>query len=188
MLKSVCVFCGSSRGNSPIYETSAKELAVALSNNSLDLVYGGSNIGLMGVVASTMLSLGRSATGVIPTALYEAVEQLEGIELIVVDTMHERKSTMYEKADAFIALPGGIGTFEELLEVYTWVQLGYLKKPVSLLNINGYYDHLIAQLQHSTESGFMKQHHLDSLIIESDPKLLIERLGSASYSYIPKWQ
>ncbi len=188
MTRSVCVFCGSSKGNSPVYEASAVKLAEALSNHSLDLVYGGSNIGLMGIVASTMLKLGRKAIGVIPTTLYEAVEQLAGIELIVVDTMHERKAAMYERADAFIALPGGIGTFEELLEVYTWVQLGYLNKPVSLLNINGYYDHLIAQLQHSTESGFMKQHHLDSLIIEQDPELLIERLNSATYTYTPKWQ
>lgn len=188
MISTVCVFCGSSRGNSPVYAEAAKQLADTLSKKELDLVYGGSNIGLMGIVASTMLDAGRKVTGVIPQALFDAVEHLEVTELKVVDTMHERKAAMYEAADAFIALPGGIGTFEELLEVYTWGQLGYLNKPVSILNINGYYDHLVSQLNHSVASGFMKQTHLDSLIIESSPEPLVERLGSYTYDYTPKWQ
>ena len=188
MISTVCIFCGSSSGNSPVFADAAASLASLMADRGLDMVYGGSNIGLMGLVASTMLERGRSVTGIIPRALFEVVEHLEVTDLKVVETMHERKAAMYERSDAFIALPGGIGTFEELLEVYTWGQLGYLEKPVSILNVEGYYDHLIMQLRHSVGSGFMKQHHLDSLIIESDPSALLDRLESSTYTFQPKWQ
>lgn len=187
MITSICVFCGSSSGNLDIYRQAAVSLGETLSRAGIDLVYGGSNIGLMGTVARTMLEHGRKVTGIIPKALHSVVDPLEVSELIVVDTMHERKASMYERSDAFIALPGGIGTFEELLETYTWSQLGYLQKPVGILNTNGYYDLLIKQLAHSVSSGFMKQSHFDELIVSDTPKDLLRSMEDYSYAYKPKW-
>jgi uncharacterized protein (TIGR00730 family) len=188
VIRTVCVFCGSSTGSSGCYPTGAQLLGNVLADAGMDLVYGGSDVGLMGLVARTMLARSRRVTGIIPRALQEVTRPLDITELIIVDTMHERKAAMYERSDAFIALPGGIGTFEELLEAFTWSQLGYLKKPVAVLNINGYYDLLLQQLAVSVRSGFMKQTHLDGLLVHDDPNELVGMLQSTDYAYHPKWQ
>jgi uncharacterized protein (TIGR00730 family) len=187
-IQSICVFCGSSMGSNPCYEKSASALADELSSRGIDLVYGGSDIGLMGTVARAMLKHGRKVTGIIPRALHEHVKTLDVSDLIVVETMHERKAAMYERADAFLALPGGIGTFEELLEVYTWSQLGYLEKPTSLLNVNGYFDFLLKQLEHSAREGFMKQFHIENLLVSSSPATLLDKIASYQYTFRAKWE
>jgi len=150
--------------------------------NQIGLVYGGGNRGLMGVVAKTVFVLGGDVTGVLPEALNLASVRQEVVEtkLIVVPTMHERKATMYSLADAFIALPGGIGTFEEFLEVLTWLQLGYHHKPVALLNTAGFYDPLLHLFQHSSNEGFLHEDLLDALIVEEDEKLLLRRMQDIS--------
>ncbi len=186
MIKSVCVFCGSSTGVSECYSQAAKTLGEVLSQEEIDLVYGGSNVGLMGIVARTMINHGRHVTGIIPSALHRIVEPLDITKLIIVDTMHQRKAAMYERSDAFIALAGGIGTLEEFMETFTWQQLGYLQKPIALLNTNGYYDLLIKQLEHNIAAGFMKQANLDDLIISDDPRELIDAFHSYTYTYRAK--
>ncbi|MGM0431816.1 MAG: TIGR00730 family Rossman fold protein [Spirochaetota bacterium] len=187
-IKTLCVFCGSSMGTDALYAEGAEAFASALCEEGIDLVYGGSNVGLMGVIARKMLDGNRKVTGVIPVSLRKQVEHLEVSQLIVVESMHERKATMYGLADAFTALPGGIGTFEELLEVYTWSQLGYLSKPVSLLNIGSYFDPLIQQLHHSAAAGFIKQEHLESLLVSSRPRELLSLIRTSTYEYKAKWE
>lgn len=179
-IKRLCVFCGSSVGNSPIYEKEAREFALAMVKNELELVYGGGGIGLMGIIANTIKNNNLKVTGIIPTKIYEMVKEIESYEdeLIIVDNMHQRKATMYENSDAFVALPGGIGTLEELLEIFTWFQLGYHNKAVGLLDINGYYSNLIRFFDDMHQEGFVKKEALSSLIIESDPHVLIEKLKS----------
>jgi hypothetical protein len=175
-------------GASDSYRQAAVSLADEMAARGIDLVYGGSDIGLMGVVARRMLEKGRHVTGIIPKMLHDHVKSLDVSDLIIVGTMHERKAAMYERSDAFLALPGGIGTLEELLEVYTWAQLGYHTKPASVLNIEGYYNHLIKQLEHSTQEGFMQSSHLDGLLISSVPKRLIDMIESYEHAYRPKWE
>lgn len=177
-IKTLAVFCGSSEGANPLYKETAQELGKQMHVQHVTLVYGGGNRGLMGIVAESLYSLGGRVIGVLPQALNRSDVRLHPVEerLIVVPTMHERKATMYELADAFVALPGGIGTFEEILEVYTWLQLGYHTKPVALLNIAGFYDSLLAFLEHSVQEGFLKADHFAALIVESDIERLFDRL------------
>ena len=155
-MKRLCVFCGSNRGTHPAYEQAAVNLGQTLAAQGIGLVYGGGNVGLMGALANSVLAAGGEAIGVIPTFLRDkelAHSQLT--QLHVVDSMHTRKAMMADMADGFIALPGGLGTFEELFEVWTWRQLGYHDKPIGLLNVAGYYDAMLAFLQHSVASGFI---------------------------------
>lgn len=177
-IKTIAVFCGSSAGKNPLYEQKAIDLGKTLFNNQIGLVYGGGTRGLMGVVANTVFALGGSVIGVLPEALNLASvrQAVVETELIVVPTMHDRKAKMYSLADAFIALPGGIGTFEEFLEVFTWLQLGYHHKPVALLNTAGFYDPLLQLLQHSSKEGFLHKDLLDALIVEEDETLLLKRM------------
>ena len=179
-IQTVAVFCGSSTGKNPLYKQVAEQMGEALYHRGLSLVYGGGNRGLMGIVAESLYMRGGSVIGVLPEALNRSDVRLRTVEkqLIIVPTMHERKAKMYELADAFIALPGGIGTFEEILEVYTWLQLGYHTKPVALLNVSGYYDHLLAFLDHSTEEGFLKSDHRSALIVDSDSETLLSKIES----------
>ena len=165
-------------GAKALYKEKAEVLGKLLRTYDIGLVYGGGNRGLMGVVAETVHTLGGRVIGVLPEALNREDVRLKVVEdqLIVVPTMHERKAKMYELADAFIALPGGIGTFEEILEVYTWLQLGYHQKPVALLNIDGFYDQLLAFLEHSCKEGFLHKDHFEALIVEQDEKTLLKRL------------
>jgi uncharacterized protein (TIGR00730 family) len=187
-ISSICVFCGSSMGADDSYRLAALSLADEMARRQIDLVYGGSDIGLMGVVARRMLEKGRTVTGIIPKMLHDHVKSLDVSDLIIVDTMHERKAAMYDRSDAFLALPGGIGTLEELLEVYTWSQLGYHTKPASVLNVEGYYDHLIKQLEHSTQEGFMKSSHLAGLLVSSSPEHLLDLIETYEHAFRPKWE
>lgn len=162
----VAVYCGSRLGNGDVYEQAARELGSALANNGMGLVYGGASIGLMGAVADEVINGGAQAVGVIPTFMLKheiAHEQLTRLHLT--DTMHTRKTVMAEYADAFITLPGGLGTLEEIMEIATWRQLYQHEKPMIILNINGFYDRMIEHLKYTAEQGFMKQEDLDRLVV-----------------------
>lgn len=187
-MKSLCVFCGSSAGHNPIYVKQARVLGEILVKEELRLVYGGGNVGLMGIIADEVLKLGGEVTGVIPHFLFEwEVGHTALTELIKVESMHERKKIMSELADGFIAMPGGFGTLEELGEIITWVQLSIVQKPVGILNVNGFYDQLIAQLDNMVVEGFLKIQNRELLISHSDPEELLRLMQS--YKPIPtkKW-
>ncbi|MDG2336124.1 MAG: TIGR00730 family Rossman fold protein [Myxococcota bacterium] len=174
-LRRLCVFCGSNRGDRPAYAQAARAMGQSLLERDLELVFGGGHIGLMGVVADTVLEGGGRVIGVIPRALEERELAHRGLtELHVVSSMHERKAMMEDLSDAFIAMPGGIGTFEEILEILTWSQLEIHPKPSGLLNVEGYYDKLIALLDQAIASGFMPASSLDSLYSGTDSGALIE--------------
>lgn len=169
------MYCGSSDGARPEYSQAAAALGRAMLENNFDLVYGGASVGLMGTVADTVLKGGGRVTGVIPESLINRELGHTGLtELAVVDSMHERKSMMAELSDGFIALPGGIGTMEEFFEMLTWSQLGFHKKPCALLNVAGYYDHLNAFMQHGVNQGFIRKETQAKLIIQNDPKALLD--------------
>lgn len=156
-MRSVCVYCGSSMGADPAYAEATKELATALASRGIRVVYGGASVGLMGLVADTVLAAGGEVAGVIPKVLVDREVAHSGLtELHTVGSMHERKALMAELSDAFIALPGGIGTLEELVEVYTWSYLGIHDKPFGVINTNGYYDGFTAFLDHSVTQGFLR--------------------------------
>jgi len=176
-LKSICVYCGSSLGRLDAYSTAACALAASLVTQNIRLVYGGAKVGIMGLLADTVLKLGGEAVGVIPTALVEKEVAHTGLtELHVTQSMQERKTRMAELSDGFIALPGGIGTLEELFEVWTWAQLGFHQKPCGLLNVEGYFDSLVMFLDHAVDEQYLKQPHRSMLIVESDSTKLLERL------------
>ncbi len=186
-MNSVCVFCGSSTGFDAIYAEQTKMLGKILAERNLRLVYGGGNVGLMGLLASTVLESGGSVTGIIPKAIHEKVPALPGAETRVVEGMHARKQAMHDLSDGFIALPGGIGTFEELLEAFTWSQLGFHQKPVALLNIKGYYDSLSELLNHSVQEGFMRDSHRKTLLVDEDPQALLAKMASYQPLSEDKW-
>jgi uncharacterized protein (TIGR00730 family) len=176
-MRRVCVYCGSSSGFDPVYQAAAVELGTLLAAAGIGLVYGGGNIGLMGALADAALAGGGEVIGIIPHHLIALeVGHRQLTSLIAVDSMHARKHQMADLSDAFIALPGGIGTAEELLEVFTWLQLGIHAKPVAVLNINGYFDHLLQFLGHMEQSGFLKREHREMLIIEQKCSRLLEQL------------
>ncbi len=187
-MKRVCVFLGSNHGNRPAYRVAAEELAAALTERGLGLVYGGAKVGLMGVLADAVLARGGHVIGVIPGFLGGTERAHRGLpDLRVVGSMHERKATMADLADGFIALPGGVGTFEEIFEVYTWVQLGLHAKPCALLNIAGYYDGMAQQLDHAVAEGFVKEVHRGMLLIDRDPEALLDRMAAYTPAHVPKW-
>lgn len=162
----VAVYCGSRLGNSDIYEQAARDLGHALAENGMGLVYGGASIGLMGAVADEVIKGGAQAVGVIPTfMLKHEIAHQDLTRLHLTDTMHTRKTVMAEYADAFITLPGGLGTLEEIMEIATWRQLYQHEKPMIILNINGFYDRLVEHLQYTTEQGFMKPEDLERLVV-----------------------
>jgi len=176
---SVCVYCGSRTGADPRHADAARALGSLLGARGARLVYGGGRVGLMGVVADAALAAGALALGVIPRSLMEREVGHRGLtELQVVETMHERKRRMAEQADAFVALPGGIGTFEELFEVWTWRQLGYHDQPIGLLNVAGYYDPLLAFMRQTERAGFVSEDTLAMLAVDDDPARLLERLAA----------
>lgn len=163
-MKKLCVFCGSASGNHPKYVELGKIIGEMLVKNNVALVYGGASIGLMGAIADSVLSNGGKVIGVIPKALVDYEVAHEGLsELFVVDNMHQRKQLMYDNADAFLSLPGGMGTLDEMFEVLTWTQLKYHQKPSYILNFEGFYDSLLSYLKHSNAEGFVKNEHLDLL-------------------------
>lgn len=187
-MKSICVFCGSNSGSNDLYKEMAENLAQELVEQKITLVYGGGSIGLMGKISSSVLEKGGKVIGVIPKFLAEKeLAQTAVTDLRIVDSMHERKALMAELSDGFIAMPGGIGTLEEIFEVYTWSQLGLHIKPCGLLNVNGYYHHLIEFLYHMVEEKFMKPENRDMLLIHEKPKLLIELMRNYRSPKIDKW-
>lgn len=176
----LCVFCGSSTGTESAYAQAATELGRTLAQQEIGLVYGGGSVGLMGAVAEGALAAGGEAIGIIPESLFNAEEGHLGLSrLEVVADMHTRKARMAELADGFIALPGGIGTFEELFEVWTWAQLGYHSKPIGLLDVDNFYQPLLQFLEHTREQGFIRQRCRDLLLVEeSIPDLLRHMLAA----------
>lgn len=177
---SVCVYCGSSVGNNPVFADAARSLGRKLVEQNLSLVYGGGHVGLMGIVADAVLDAGGEVTGVIPKALMDSEVGHERLtRLFVVKDMHERKALMAEHAHGFIAMPGGIGTLEELFEALTWAQLGFHEKPVGLFNVDGFYDKLIEFLNQLTSQGFLRPEHRDLLIVQAEPDALITQLKNS---------
>jgi len=187
-MKAVCVYCGSSPGRLAVYASAARALGQALVDRDLGLVYGGASIGLMGLIADTVLQLGGRVVGVIPQALArKEVVHRHLTELHVTQSMHERKTMMAELSDGFIAMPGGIGTFEEIFEIWTWAQLGIHAKPCGLLNVAGYYDALTTFLDHATAEEFLKPPHRSLLIVEQAPQALLDRFVSYRSPRVQKW-
>jgi len=179
-MKSIAVYCGASLGADPVYADAARSLARALVEHNIGLVYGGGKVGLMGVIADEVLRLGGDATGVIPKHLVEREVGHAGLtRLFVVKDMHERKAMMSDLAEGFIAMPGGMGTLEELFEMVTWAQLGIHAKPIGLLNVNGFYDGLASFIDHLVGTGFVRPAHAELLVRDADPDVLIRRLRQA---------
>ena len=186
--RSVCVFCGSSPGADPAYAEAARSLGLALVESNLRLVYGGGNVGLMGILADSVVDAGGTVVGVIPKFLAKKELAHRGIsEVREVETMHERKTTMMELADAFVALPGGIGTLEEFFEVWTWVQLGLMKKPIGILNVEHLFDPLLTFMEELTRQRFIKPEHHDLLVVAENPIDLLKRLWETDYPAADKW-
>ena len=180
---SVCVYCGSRPGTDPAYAEAARQTGLLIGQRGWQLVYGGGKVGLMGIVANAVLEAGGRVVGVIPRKLMEREVGHTGLsETHIVDTMHQRKQLMAERADAFLALPGGIGTLEELFEVWTWRQIGYHDQPIGLLNVGGFYDGMLAFLKHTVQAGFLDLKQVESLHIAAEPAPLLDRLGQAARS------
>ena len=183
-MKRLCVFCGSNTGSNPIYRAEAEKLGRLLAARGIELVYGAGNIGLMGAVADACLEAGGTVIGVIPEALMgkevagRAVDHRALTRIEVVDSMHTRKARMAELSDGFIALPGGLGTFEELFEILTWAQLGFHNKPVALLNCEGYYQPLIQMMDRGVGEGFMKAENRGLLLVEDNVYALLRAMGA----------
>jgi uncharacterized protein (TIGR00730 family) len=178
---SICVYCGARHGQKAAYTEAARALGTAIGVRGWQLVYGGGKVGLMGEVADAALAAGGRVVGVIPESLKRAEVGHEGLtELHVVPTMHVRKQMMAQRADAFIALPGGIGTLEELFEAWTWRQLGYHDQPIGLLNIEGYYDDLLRFMQHAVAQGFLSEAQNQVLRVQTDPEALLKELAESA--------
>jgi uncharacterized protein (TIGR00730 family) len=173
----ICVFCGTNPGSRPAYGLAARELGRVLAEQSIELVYGGASVGIMGELADSVQEHGGHVTGIIPQQLMEKEAAHTGIRnLIVVASMHQRKSQMADMSDGFIALPGGIGTLEGFFEVLTWGQLGIHAKPAGILNIEGYFDGLTGFLDHAVREGFLTEPHRHAIVVETNPGLLLERM------------
>ncbi|WP_027091004.1 TIGR00730 family Rossman fold protein [Cohnella thermotolerans] len=178
-MNKVAVYCGSSDGASDAYKAGARALGRELAERGVALVYGGACVGIMGAVADAVLEAGGQAIGIMPAFLQNREIAHRGLsELVVVETMHERKAKMAEQADGFIALPGGPGTLEEFFEIFTWAQLGLHRKPFGLLNVNGYYDPLVELLRHMAKERFMQEQYLSAMIVEEDPARLLDRFSA----------
>ncbi len=187
-MRRICVFCGSSFGSRPEYRQAAAEVGSLLARKGVGLVYGGSNVGLMSVVADTVLEGGGDVIGVIPDALVAKEVAHRGLaDLRVVSSMHERKALMGELSSAFLALPGGFGTLEEFIEAVTWSQLGLHRKPCGLLNLCGFYDSLLALLDHAVEERFLRPENRALVLAETDAETLIDKLLSHQPPYVEKW-
>lgn len=184
----ICIFSGSNPGRLPIYKDAATALGTALARAGIGVVYGGASVGLMGAVADAALSSGGEVIGVIPQSLVAKELSHKGLtELHVTASMHERKAMMADLSDGFIALPGGVGTLEELFEIWTWAQLGFHKKGVGVLNIGGFYDGLIAFLDHVAGERFMQLAHRGMLLVEDDPEKMIAALQAYEAPVVTKW-
>jgi uncharacterized protein (TIGR00730 family) len=181
-IQSICVYCGSNAGAHPSYAEAAKAVGRALAESGLRLVYGGGQVGLMGILADAAIDAGGEVTGVIPAFLdHKEIAHPRVSDMHIVETMHERKMMMAEKADGFIAMPGGLGTLEELFEMWTWSQLGRHQKPLGLLNVNGYWDQMLGFLDHMQAEGFVEARHRKMLSCETSPEAVIEALRAHEY-------
>jgi uncharacterized protein (TIGR00730 family) len=187
-MKRVLVFCGSSPGRRPEYAAAAGELGRLLAARDLEVVYGGAHVGLMGELADAALAARGTVIGVIPSRLVEHEIAHAGLtKLHVVESMHERKALMAELSDAVIALPGGSGTLDELFELFTWKQLGLHRKPIGLLDVDGYWQPLLAFLEHAVNERFLRVEYVESLLVEREPEALLDRLASDEHRSYDKW-
>lgn len=187
-LRSVCVFCGSSSGVDPVHERVAEAVGTALGERGIDLVYGGASVGLMGVVADAALAAGGRVVGVIPEGLFTREIAHRGVtELHEVATMHERKALMYDRSDAFVALPGGFGTLDELFEAVTWSQLGIHAKPAALLDVGGFWGPLVAQLDAMVDAGFLRPQNRALLGVSDTVDGVLDHLAAAAPVHVEKW-
>ena len=187
-MKSVCVFCGGNPGRNPAYLEAARDLGAELATSGLALVYGGATVGLMGAVADAALAHGGEVFGVIPESIAaREIAHLGLTKLEIVGSMHERKAKMAARADAFIALPGGYGTLDEVFEILTWAQLGLHRKPVALLNIAGYFDGLLTFLDHAADEQLLRAEYRAMLLVESDPARLLARMRAHVPPAVPVW-
>lgn len=187
-MKRICVFCGSSPGASPRYAQLARRVGSALVRTGLTLVYGGGNVGLMGVLADAVLAIGGEVIGVIPQSLVDLEVAHDGLsDLRIVNSMHERKALMADLSDGFIALPGGIGTLEEFCEILTWAQLGLHQKPCGLINLDGYFDHLMAFLDQMVAERFFRPEHHRMVLVDAEPEKLLERFRMYEPPQLEKW-
>lgn len=188
MLISVCIFCGSSFGNREIYRQTAVDTGRLLARRGIRLVYGGGNVGLMGALADACVEAGGTVTGVIPQALVDKEVAHTGLsDLRIVRSMHERKALMADVSDAFIALPGGIGTFEEFFEVATWTQLGLQRKACGLVNVAGYFDGLLLQAERAVQDGFLRPEHREMILTAASPEAVLDRIGEYEPPVLDKW-
>lgn len=186
-MRRICVYAGSSFGNSPAYSAAAEAFGTACAKQEVVVVYGGGSVGLMGILADAALAAGGEVIGVIPRVMVTEERAHRGLtELIAVDSMHERKHRMAELSDGFAALPGGIGTLEEVIEVFTWLQLGLHLKPVGILTVDGFYDPLIRLLAQMRDTGFLTPTHHDMLTFENEPSALLHKLLETKHTLIPK--
>jgi hypothetical protein len=184
----ICVFCGSSPGGRPAYREATVELARLLVSEGIGVVYGGGRVGLMGALADAVLAEGGEITGVIPRSLVNReIGHCSVADMHIVGSMHERKATMADLSDGFVALPGGAGTLEEFFEIWTWAQLGHHRKPVGLLNSGGFFDRLLAFLDHVETERFMRREHLDMLLVDSDPGRLLDSCDGYQPPVVEKW-
>ena len=192
-MRRLCVFCGSNAGHDPRYRTAAEQLGGLLAERGIELIYGGGNVGLMGAVADACLAAGGTVIGVIPEALVgkevagRHVDHRALTRLEVVDSMHTRKARMAELSDGFIALPGGFGTFEEFCEILTWGQLGFHAKPVGLLNVNHFYDPLLALFDHAVREGFLREQNRAMALAETDIGRLLDAMSAYRAEPVSKW-
>lgn len=187
-LNAICLYCGSSAGTDPAFRNAAQQLGAHFAHRGIRLIYGGGSVGLMGIAADACLAAGGQVTGVIPRLLMDKEVGHHGLtEIHVVENMHERKALMTQLSDGFIALPGGYGTLDELFEALTWLQLGYHRKPVGILNISGFYDHLIAFLDHARDQRFLRELHHDALNIAPELDSLLEKMRHAEAPDTAKW-
>jgi uncharacterized protein (TIGR00730 family) len=187
-MKRIAVYCGSSSGSSGIYKEEAQKLGQALAKGNIQLVFGGGRVGLMGIIADAVLNAGGEAIGVIPDFLHVKEVAHDGLtEMFTMKSMHERKALIYDLSDAFIALPGGFGTLDELFEMLTWGQLGLHQKPVGVLNVNGYFTNMLGAIDTMVDEGFLKNVNRDMVLVSSQVEELLEKLHNYVAPAVPKW-
>ena len=187
-MKRICVYCGSAVGASSVYVQMAEKLAIELVKRNIELVYGGAQVGVMGSIANSVLAAGGSVIGVLPVGLFRTEVPHDGLtQLIEVSSLHERKAKMAEISDAFIALPGGLGTLEELFEILAWAQLGLHKNPVGILNVNGFYDKMLDYLDHAVAEKFIRLQHREMIVVDADIESMFEKFSQYEPPIGQKW-
>ena len=187
-MKRICVYCGSAVCASSVYVQMAEKLAIELVKRNIELVYGGAQVGVMGSIANSVLAAGGSVIGVLPVGLFRTEVPHDGLtQLIEVSSLHERKAKMAEISDAFIALPGGLGTLEELFEILTWAQLGLHKNPVGILNVNGFYDKMLGYLDHAVAEKFIRLQHREMIVVDADIESMFEKFSQYEPPIGQKW-